>query len=163
LPDPFEVSERFGFSGDEWDLVTEIPLEIYLAMLSVDVAVDSFDEEEAAFGTWLERCAAQCDGGSWMHAAFAEASKPTTAQAHGATSMSEAELDAHLRELGEVLRRRVGEHDAVKYCELLAKFAERVAAASAGPFPGAARITKAEGDLLWRIRVALGLIRTLHP
>ena len=38
MPDPFEVSERFGFSGDEWDLVTEIPLEIYLAMLNPSTA-----------------------------------------------------------------------------------------------------------------------------
>ena len=157
------MSERFGFTEDEWDLVTDIPLEVYLVMLSVDVAVDSFDEEEVAFGKWLDRCAAQSPSGSWIHAAFATAARPTPAQAHGASSISEAELDAHLRELYAVLLTRVGEADAVAYSELLVKFANHVAAASAGPFPGGARITKAEGDLIWKIREVLGLRRTLHP
>lgn len=157
------MSERFGFTEDEWDLVTEIPLEIYLVMLSVDVAVDSFDEEETAFGEWLDRCAGESPSGSWIRAAFANAVRPTTAQAHGASSISATELDAHLLELYETLVKRVGEPDAVAYSELLVKFATHVAAASAGPFPGGARITVAEGDLIWRIRAALGLRRTLHP
>lgn len=157
------MSERHGFSSDEWELLTDLPLEVYLAMLGVDVAVDSFDEEEVAFGVWVERCREQCAPGSWMRAVFEDATKPTAAQAHGATTMSEAELQAHLRELGELLRRKVGEADATRFSELLVKFAERVAAASAGPFPGSARITKAEGDLIWRMRRELGLIRTLHP
>jgi len=157
------VSENHGFSSDEWELVTDLPLEVYLAMLGVDVAVDSFDQEEQAFGVWLGKSAEQCPAGSWMRAAFQAASRPTLAQARGATTMSESELDAHLVEAAELLRRKVGEPDAVKFSELLVKFAERVAAASAGPFPGSARITKAEGDLIWRMRRALGLMRTLHP
>ncbi|MBK7580264.1 MAG: hypothetical protein IPI67_08685 [Myxococcales bacterium] len=157
------MSEHFGFTSDEWELVTELPLEIYLAMLTTELTVDSFDAGEIAFGTLLERMAAQCPSGSWMRTVFDEASRPTTAQAHGATSMSEAELDAHLEELGTLLHRRVGETEAVQFAEMLVKFAEKVAAASPGPFPGSARITKAEGDLIWNMRRALGLMRTLHP
>ncbi len=35
--------------------LTEVPLEIYLAMLSADVAVDSFDAEEAALAAALPK------------------------------------------------------------------------------------------------------------
>ncbi len=157
------VSEHFGFSNDEWDLLTEVPLEIYLAMLSADVAVDSFDAEEAAYGKSLLQTAEQCAINSWMRKALEQASRPTAAQAHGATSMSEQELSAHLEELADILKKRVGELDAHKFCELLVHFAERIAAASAGPFPGSPRVTKAEGDLIWRMRQALGLTHTLHP
>lgn len=157
------MAQNHGFSSDEWELLTELPLDIYLAMLGVDVAVDSFDAEEMAFGTWLEKCAAQCPQGSWMRGVFTNAAKPTVAQAHGATTMSETELDAHLREVGDVLKKRCDPGEATQFLELLVKFAERVAAASAGPFPGSAPITKAEGDLIWRMRRVMGLIRTLHP
>ena len=157
------MAEHHGFSNDEWELLTELPLDIYLAMLAVDVAVDSFDAEELAFGAWLQKCAAQCPSGSWMRSVFEGAAKPTVAQAHGATTMSEAELDAHLRDVGEVLKKRCDPTEATQFSELLVKFAERVAAASAGPFPGSAPITRAEGDLIWRMRRVMGLIRTLHP
>jgi hypothetical protein len=152
-----------GFSADEWELLTELPLEIYIAMLGVDIAVDSFREEEVAFGTWVEKLAQECAAGSWMRAAFEGAEHPSLAQARGGATMSESELDAHLREVGDLLRRKVGDADAARYSELLIKLADHVASATAGAFPGGPRVTQAEGDLIWRMRRALGLMRTLHP
>ncbi len=157
------MSVRFGFNNEEWNLLTELPLEIYLAMLSVDCTVDSFDEEEVAFGKELEQSAEKCAEGSWMRHVFEDANRPTAAQAHGATNMSEDALCEHLFEVRELLRQRVGEGEATYFCELLVKFARSVAAASGGPFPGAARVTQGESDLIWRMRQALDLVHTIHP
>lgn len=157
------MSEKHGFSVDEWELVTEVPLEIYLAMIGVEIAVESLQSEERALGTWLQRAAGKLAEGSWMRDALLEAARPTAAQARGAVAMSETELGNHLTELVATLKRRVGESEATQFCELLVHFAEHVAAASAGPFPGSPRISKAEGDLIWRMRQALGLMRTIHP
>ncbi len=154
---------RFGFNNEEWDLLTELPLEIYLAMLRVDCAVDSFDEEEIAFGKELEKSAEKCAEGSWMRHVFENADRPTAAQAHGRTNMTEDALCGHLTELRDLLRQRVGEGESTQFAELLVKFARSVAAASGGPFPGAARITQGEGDLIWRMRQALHLVHTIHP
>jgi hypothetical protein len=157
------MDERYGFSEDEWDLLTGVPLEIYLAMLSVDTAVGSLDDEAVAFDHELEKHGAGCASGSWLRAVFEDAARPTTAQAHGATCLSEEDLAQHLADAREVLGRKVPPSEQAEFCEHLVKFAQSVAAASGGLLPGAPRVSKAEGDLIWRMRQALNLIRTIHP
>lgn len=157
------MDAQFGFSESEWELLVGVPLEIYLAMLSVDPAVDSLDEEAVAFERELEKLTDKCAAGSWMRAVFEDAARPSAAQAHGATCLTEEDLAQHLSEAWEVLGRKVAPAEQAAFCEYLVKFAQSVAAASGGLLPGAARVTKAEGDLIWRMRQALQLIRTIHP
>jgi hypothetical protein len=151
------VAELHGFAGEEWDLLTETPLAIFLAIMNADVAVDSMDEERVAFEKWVEHSSAECKGSAWMAAALSDVEHPTATQAHGFASVSESELLPQLEQLAAALSRHVPPEEAQSYKRLLLTLAERVAAASAGPFPGGPRVTKAEGDLIWKIRRALGV------
>ncbi|MEZ4226323.1 MAG: hypothetical protein R3B13_35590 [Polyangiaceae bacterium] len=154
---------EFGFTSDEWDQITEAPLQIYLAMLTVDVAVDSLDDEARAFSDALTEVIEKCQPGSWMRGAFEAASQPTATQARGAAAMSEDELCGSLSALSAVLQRRAGDTEAHTFSELLVHLARRIAEATGGLFPGAPRVTPAERELIWRIRQSLDLMHTLHP
>ncbi len=137
--------------------MTEAPLSIFLAILNADVAVDSMDEELVAFQKWCEQSKKSCAGSEWMQAALDGAERPTATQAHGFASVSESELLPQLEQLAAALGKHVPPEEATTYKRQLLALAERVAASSAGPFPGGPRVTKAEGDLIWKIRRALGV------
>jgi hypothetical protein len=151
------MSEHHGFDGEEWDVLTEAPLDIYLGIMNADIAVDSLEDERVALDRWLERSSQDCGEDDWMRAVIRDAKMPSRAQAHGRSSLGANELIPKLSALSAALGRRVPEPEADRFKRLLLKLAEQVATASEGAFAGAPRISKAEGDLIWAIRRALGV------
>lgn len=151
------MSEHFGFAEDEWDLLLEAPLDIYLCMMQADAAVGSLDRELHAFTSWLER-AAQSSEPAWMKNAFTKADRPSVAQAHGSGFLAPEVLAAKLAELSALLEHRVGGPEARAFKRLLFELAEQIGAASSGILTEAPRITQSEADLIWEIRKSLGLV-----
>lgn len=151
------MSEHFGFSEDEWELVHEIPLDIYLCMALADPTVASLTEEHLALQKWLEKAAIACDDSPWMKAAIETAHRPSRAQANGASPMPAPELVAKLGRVTELLGQRVSPGESRAYKRLLLALAEQVAASSGGAMPGSPRVSQAEGDLIWKIRQALAI------
>lgn len=153
------MAEHFGFAEDEWDLLLELPLDIFLCMLQADAAVGSLDREHQALVSWLER-SAQGSVSPWIKSALEAADRPSVAQAHGSGFLAPEVLGAKLHELSELLEHRVGSAQARAFKELLLQLAEQVGAASSGVITGAPRITQTEADLIWLIRQSLGLVES---
>lgn len=152
-----QVTDHHGFPEDEWDLITEIPLDIYLAIMTVEIAVESLKSEALALDAWLKRAAVACDDTQWMKDAVEAAHRPSAAQMRGVSALTESELLPKLTLLSETLARHVPDHEARAFKRLLLSLAEQVAGASEGVFPGSPRLSKREGDLIWKMRQALGL------
>ena len=151
------VTDHHGFPEAEWDLITEIPLDIYLAILSVEIAVASLKSEALALDEWLKRAAVACTDTPWMKAAVEAADRPSAAQTRGMTALTEAQLLPKLTELGHALARHVPDNEALAFKRLLLSLADHVAGASEGAFPGSPHVSKTEGDLIWKVRQALGI------
>lgn len=152
------MTEHFGFASEEWDLMQEVPLDIYLTLLQADAAVASLEEERLALTAWLDRASIACADSPWMKAVVEGADRPSAAQARGvAAVMTEKQLTDKLAELSTILDQRVAPGDARAFKRLLLTLAEHVARASGGPIPGSPRVTQAESDLLWQVRRALGI------
>jgi hypothetical protein len=152
------VTDHHGFQEDEWELITEIPLDIYLAILSVEIAVDSLDDEALALDEWLKRAAIACSDSAWMKDAVEAAHRPSAAQMRGVAALTEEQILPKLEELAKVVGQHVPDHEARAFKRLLLSLAEQVAGASEGVFPGSPRVSKREGDLIWKMRQALGLV-----
>jgi hypothetical protein len=151
------VSDHHGFSSEEWELIVELPLDIYLTMLGVEVAVESLAEEVHALDVWRSRAAVACADSAWMKDAVQNAHRPSRAQARGQNPLSEAQLLPKLRELARTLDQRVDAAEARAFKRLLLTLAEQIASASDGVSHGGARVSQRESDLIWRIRQALAL------
>ena len=151
------MTERFGFASDEWDLIQEVPLDIYLTLLQADAAVASLEEERLALTAWLDRASIACADSPWMKAVVDGAERPSPVQARGVAVMTEKQLTEKLTALSAILDQRVAPGDARAFKRLLLTLAEHVARASGGPIPGSPRVTQAESDLLWNVRQALGI------
>lgn len=151
------MSEHHGFSADQWDLVTEVPLDIFIALLGVEIAVESLEKEAHALDVWRERSLGKCSEIAWIEDAVDHYHRPSAAQARGAAVLPEPELLRKLTELSQMLERQVPPAEAHTFKRLLLDLAERVAAASGDLFPGGAMVSQHEGDLVWKIRKALGV------
>jgi hypothetical protein len=151
------MSEHFGFAEDEWDLVLEVPLDIFLCLVQADVAVESIDQERAALEAWLGRAAIACADSPWMKEAVESADRPSGAQARGAVALPIPELKTKLSRMSEILEHKAPGGESRAFKRLLLSLAEQIAAASGGAMTGGAHVSQRESDLIWEIRQALGL------
>jgi hypothetical protein len=154
-PNASLMAAHHGFDGEEWELLTEAPLHIYLGIQGADAAVDSLDDESRAFEQWLGAAQTQFTTG-WLHDLLVEAKRPSPAQAHGWSSSSASELIPKLGAVAAALDRHLPNAEATTFKRSLVALAERVAASSGGLLPGP-RVSRAESDVIWKIRNALGV------
>ncbi len=149
--------EHHGFADDEWALVTEAPVDVFMGILAADAAVESVRAEVAALERWLDQHSNGSGDRPWMRDLLGEADHPSEAQAAGRASITERELLDKMGRVAEAVDARRPPEEAREFKLALVDLAKQVAAASGGALMGGPKTCQAEGDLIWKLRQKLGV------
>ncbi|MCA9598049.1 MAG: hypothetical protein KC776_32275 [Myxococcales bacterium] len=146
------MAEHHGFADDEWALVCEAPLDVFMGILAADSSVESVRAEVEALERWIARHANGDSDRTWVRDLLKGADHPSEAQAAGRASIAEGELLDKIERVGQAVDARRPPEEAREFKVSLVDLAKEVAAASGGALSGGPKTCQSEADLIWKLR-----------